>query len=122
MLSVNVVTNKNHNLKRSIPLVKPIEFEIKHKPMKKVRKRKCTYWEFKYAKWSDDGCYELRKKSTETKTVCKCYHLTDFAIAVEQELGQKRQISIIKSFLNQISRVDLRIICYIKHVHGQTRN
>jgi len=84
VLSVNVVGTTHNSKKRSIPLKEPVEFEIKHKPMKKVRKRKCTYWEFKYAKWSDDGCYELRKKSTETRTVCKCYHLTDFAIAVEE--------------------------------------
>ena len=88
MLSVNVIENKNHNLKRSIPLTKPIEFKISHRPMKRVRKRKCTYWEFKYAKWSDDGCYELRKKSTATSTTCQCYHLTDFAIAVE-EIGMR---------------------------------
>ena len=47
---MNVVDNINHNLKRSIPLTKPIEFLIQHKPFKRVRKRKCTYWEFKYAK------------------------------------------------------------------------
>ena len=91
VLSVNVVGTTHNSKKRSIPLKEPVEFEIKHKPMKKVRKRKCTYWEFKYAKWSDDGCYELRKKSTETRTVCKCYHLTDFAIAVE-ELGNYKYI------------------------------
>ena len=67
--------------------------------MKRVRRRKCTYWEFKYAKWSDDGCYELRGKSTETMTACECYHLTDFAIAVE--IGKI-------SFIYDISVLSLR--------------
>jgi len=83
VLSVNVVDNIHQTSQRSIPLTKPIEFLIKHKPFKKVRKRKCTYWEFKYAKWSNDGCYTIRKKSTSTVTACQCYHLTNFAIAVE---------------------------------------
>jgi len=83
VLSVNVVDNINHSLKRSIPLTKPIEFRIRHKPLKRVRKRKCTYWDFKYAAWSSDGCYTIRKKSTATLTACQCYHLTNFAIAVE---------------------------------------
>ena len=85
VLSVNVVDSINHSsLKRSIPLTKPIEFRIRHKPLKRVRKRKCTYWEFKYAAWSSDGCYTIRKKSTATVTACQCYHLTNFAIAVEE--------------------------------------
>ena len=50
MLSVNVLDDVHQSLKRSIPLTKPIEFLIQHKPFKRVRKRKCTYWEFKYAK------------------------------------------------------------------------
>ena len=58
---MNVVDNINHNLKRSIPLTKPIEFLIRHKPLRRVRKRKCTYWEFKYAAWSSDGCYTIRE-------------------------------------------------------------
>merc|ERR1719195_217446 len=70
VLSVNVLEEVSHNSKRSIALTEPVEFHIQHRPMKRVRKRKCTYWEFKYAKWSGDGCYELRKKSTETMTAC----------------------------------------------------
>ena len=82
---MNVVDSINHSsLKRSIPLTKPIEFLIRHKPLRRVRKRKCTYWEFKYAAWSSDGCYTIRKKSTATVTACQCYHLTNFAIAVEE--------------------------------------
>ena len=55
MLSVNVLEEVSHNSKRSIALTEPVEFHIQHRPMKRVRKRKCTYWEFKYAKWSGDG-------------------------------------------------------------------
>lgn len=85
VLSVNVLDNAHQSLKRSIPLTKPIEFVIQHKSIKRVRKRKCTYWEFKHAKWSSDGCYTIRKRSSSTTTACQCYHLTNFAIAVELE-------------------------------------
>merc|ERR1712106_534955 len=85
VLSVNVVKSHNHNQKRSIPLTKPIEFLLHHKPFKKVRKRKCSYWDFKYAAWSQDGCYTLRKKSTTTSTACQCYHLTNFVLIVEED-------------------------------------
>jgi len=85
VLSVNVVRNHNQNQKRSIPLTKPIEFLLDHKPFKKVRKRKCVYWDFKYAAWSKDGCYTLRGKSTSTRTACQCYHLTNFALTLEEE-------------------------------------
>ena len=87
VLSVNVLDNAHQSLKRSIPLTKPIEFVIQHKSIKRVRKRKCTYWEFKHAKWSSDGCYTIRKRSSSTTTACQCYHLTNFAIAVELEQG-----------------------------------
>lgn len=85
VLSVNVVRNHNQNQKRSIPLTKPIEFLLHHKPFKRVRKKKCVFWDFKYAAWSKDGCYTLRKKSTATTTACQCYHLTNFALKLEDE-------------------------------------
>jgi len=85
VLSVNVVQNRNQNQKRSIPLTKPIEFLLHHKPLKRVRKKKCVYWDFKYAAWSKDGCYTLRNKSTATTTACQCYHLTNFALKLEDE-------------------------------------
>lgn len=84
VLSVNVIRNRNSNQKRSISLTKPIKFLLHHKPFRKIRKRKCTYWDFKYAKWAGDGCYTIRKHSTATATACKCYHLTDFALIVEE--------------------------------------
>jgi len=85
VLSVNVVRNQNQNQKRSIPLTKPIEFVLYHKPLKKVRRKKCVFWDFKYSAWSKDGCYTLRKKSTSTTTACECYHLTNFALKLEDE-------------------------------------
>ena len=85
VLSVNVVQNRNQNQKRSIPLTKPIEFLLHHKPLKRVRRKKCVYWDFKYAAWSKDGCYTLRNKSTATATACQCYHLTNFALKLEDE-------------------------------------
>ena len=94
VLSVNVLDAAQQTLKRSIPLTKPIEFVIQHKPIKRVRKRKCTYWEFKEAKWSSDGCYTIRKKSSSSLTACQCYHLTNFAIAVELEPGNVSEIKI----------------------------
>ena len=94
MLSVNVLDAAQQTLKRSIPLTKPIEFVIQHKPIKRVRKRKCTYWEFKEAKWSSDGCYTIRKKSSSSLTACQCYHLTNFAIAVELEPGNVSEIKV----------------------------
>merc|ERR1719430_2121273 len=68
-----------------IPLIKPVEFMLHHKPFTKVRKRKCVYWDFKNSSWSQDGCYIIKKESTATTTACQCYHLTNFALSVEEE-------------------------------------
>jgi len=83
VLSVNVIKNKNHN--RSIPLKKPIEFILHHKPFTASRKRKCVYWDFQSSTWSHDGCYTIKNSSTASSTACQCFHLTNFALTVEQE-------------------------------------
>ena len=83
VISVNVIKTKNH--KRSIPLTKPVEFLLHHKPIKKDFLRKCVYWDFKTSSWSRDGCFAVRKKSSTTTTSCQCYHLTNFALSVERE-------------------------------------
>ena len=43
----------------TIPLSKPIEFELYHKPMADFSARKCVYWDFVKSSWSSDGCYPI---------------------------------------------------------------
>ena len=46
----------------TIPLVKPIEFILKHKSMDDFSERKCVYWNFEEDGWSQNGCYPIKEK------------------------------------------------------------
>lgn len=46
----------------TIPLVKPIEFTLKHKSMDDFSERKCVFWNFEEDGWSQQGCYPIKEK------------------------------------------------------------
>jgi len=81
VLSVNVIGVEKFG--STIPLVKPIDFQLKHKPMSDFSERKCVYWDFEEDGWSQQGCYPIKEKSTENTTMCQCYHLTNFAVLID---------------------------------------
>merc|ERR1711970_966860 len=97
-LSVNVLGVQK--VGNTIPLTKPIEFLLQHKPMHKFSDRKCVYWDFGETGWSQKGCYALKEASTEETTTCQCYHLTNFAVLVDvyglaQSEQHKRSLDIL---------------------------
>jgi len=81
VLSVNVLGVEKFG--NTIPLVKPIEFILKHNTMDGFLERKCVYWNFEEDGWSQNGCYPIKEESTENTTMCHCYHLTNFAVLVD---------------------------------------
>jgi len=81
VLSVNVLGVEKFG--NTIPLVKPIEFILKHNSMDGFLERKCVYWNFEEDGWSQNGCYPIKEESTENTTMCHCYHLTNFAVLVD---------------------------------------
>jgi hypothetical protein len=56
---------------------------------------KCVYWDFSSGgsgSWSSDGCWLL--KTNRSTTICKCNHLTHFAVlsnAYDQKVNAKEQ-------------------------------
>ena len=42
--------------------------------------RSCTYWNFTSLSWSNYGCEVSPESSNAETTVCRCNHLTNFAL------------------------------------------
>uniref|UniRef100_A0A3B4BL39 CD97 antigen-like n=1 Tax=Periophthalmus magnuspinnatus TaxID=409849 RepID=A0A3B4BL39_9GOBI len=55
----------------------PVYITLKHIKASEVLKYKCVYWSER-GTWSTDGCRE--HKSNATYTVCRCEHLSSFAV------------------------------------------
>ena len=94
ILSVNVlgvekvntmmmISNDQFSLKfgNSIPLSRPMEFELYHKPMTDISARKCVYWDFERSAWAEDGCYPI---SGQVRDESQCSSLTDLLIVCPQ--------------------------------------
>ena len=41
---------------------------------------RCVFWDFMGKEWKEDGCSLDYRRSSSTKSVCYCNHLTNFAI------------------------------------------
>ena len=67
---------------RHTQLAAPVEVTLGHLRATKARDEEnvCVFWDFEMSAWSDEGCEVVIAKSDEAKTVCKCDHLTSFAI------------------------------------------
>ena len=116
VLSVNVLGVEK--IGNTIPLTKPMEFILRHKPMKDFSERKCVYWDFEEAGWSQKGCYAVAGKSSENTTMCQCYHLTNFAVLVDvyglaQSEQHKTNLDILTWIGCGISITSLAICIYV---------
>merc|ERR1719186_984260 len=116
VLSVNVLGVEK--IGNTIPLTKPMEFILHHKPMTDFSQRKCVYWDFEETGWSQKGCYAVAEKSTEETTMCQCYHLTNFAVLVDvyglaQSEQHKNNLDILTWIGCGISITSLTICIYV---------
>ena len=81
VLSINVIgAQKTEGM---LLLEKPLVFSLYHRKLARYTARKCVYWDFQLKNWADQGCFPDNSLSTENITVCKCFHLTNFAVLVD---------------------------------------
>ena len=125
VLSVNVLGVEK--IGNTIPLTKPIEFILKHKPMTDFSDRKCVYWDFEETGWSQKGCYAVAEMSTDTTTMCKCRHLTNFAVLIDvyglaQSEQHKNNLDILTWIGCGISIVSLVVCIYVFSTFRSAKN
>jgi hypothetical protein len=65
----------------------------------------CVYWNFTSSAWLSDGCHVESTLSTNTSVVCKCQHLTNFAVLAD--------VHESTSDLSEANRYALELITYI---------
>ncbi|GIY57326.1 adhesion G protein-coupled receptor L3, partial [Caerostris darwini] len=87
---------------------------------------RCMFWNFSkqtYGQWDESGCYRL--SSNETHTVCRCDHLTNFAVLMDiyDNIEEDEIQSIMTYVCCGISSVALigTLICLleIRSLHGR---
>jgi len=125
VLSVNVLGVQK--VGNTIPLTKPIEFLLRHKPMHDFSDRKCVYWDFGETGWSQKGCYALKEASTEETTTCQCYHLTNFAVLIDvyglaQSEQHKNNLDLLTWIGCGISITSLSICIYVFSTFRSAKN
>merc|ERR1719430_2662153 len=125
VLSVNVLGVEK--VGNTIPLTKPMEFILRHKPMKDFSERKCVYWDFEEIGWSQKGCYAVAEKSSENTTMCQCYHLTNFAVLVDvyglaQSEQHKSNLDILTWIGCGVSITSLSICIYVFSTFRSAKN
>ncbi|XP_048841640.1 adhesion G-protein coupled receptor G6 isoform X2 [Brienomyrus brachyistius] len=75
----------NHSINN---LQDPVEIDIVHLQLKPAASVvKCVFWDFSFKNgsggWNSEGCNVSQSKSTASRTVCLCYHLTHFGILMD---------------------------------------
>ncbi|GIZ01937.1 adhesion G protein-coupled receptor L1, partial [Caerostris extrusa] len=64
-----------------IKFPEPVTITFKIIQEENVTNPQCVYWDLNARLWSQEGCW--LKKSNKTHAVCKCDHLTNFALLME---------------------------------------
>ncbi|OTF82652.1 7 transmembrane receptor (Secretin family)-like protein [Euroglyphus maynei] len=70
-----------------VPLNGMVELTFRHLQTENVTNGRCAYWDMKridedtFGDWSTAGCETLQ--SNRTHTVCRCNHLTNFAVLMD---------------------------------------
>lgn len=65
----------------STPLSAPLELTLRHLTVDNVTNGRCAFWDIKRADWSTAGCQTVT--SNRSHTVCRCNHLTNFAVLMD---------------------------------------
>lgn len=66
---------------RHIQLNEPVVLCLQHLQTENVSNPTCVFWDYTQSNWSEEGCTMI--STNETHTICKCSHLTNFAIMVD---------------------------------------
>lgn len=66
---------------RHIQLTQPVELCLQHLRTHNVSNPTCVFWDYTQNQWSEEGCFLVN--TNETHTICRCAHLTNFAILVD---------------------------------------
>lgn len=66
---------------RHIQLAQPVELCLQHLQTENVSNPTCVFWDYSEKEWSQEGCFLV--STNETHTICRCAHLTNFAIMVD---------------------------------------
>ncbi|XP_059469822.1 latrophilin Cirl-like isoform X3 [Neocloeon triangulifer] len=86
---------------RHIQLSEPVRMCLKHIKTDNVSNPSCVFWDYTISAWSSEGC-EV-EMTNRTHTVCKCDHLTNFAILMD----------VHATLLAPTHEAYLRIITYV---------
>ncbi|XP_076462795.1 latrophilin-like protein 1 [Babylonia areolata] len=62
-------------------LAEPVVFLMEHRQVESVENPKCSFWDTELSAWSSEGCWVF--ESNKTHTLCKCDHLTSFAVLMD---------------------------------------
>lgn len=93
---------------RHIQLAQPVTLCLRHLQSENVSNPTCVFWDYTQNQWSDEGCSLIT--TNETHTVCRCSHLTNFAIMVDVLPGSaNHSISITLLFVVLVLLVLLMI-------------
>ena len=108
----------------SIPRTEsPIVIEFDHEERSLLEaKTVCSFWDLSTDSWSQRECFLAEEISSMNKTVCECYHLTNFGIIMDFTGGADP----FDAFLNYFSTVTMVIsilfillteilLCYLKY-------
>ncbi|XP_065206272.1 latrophilin Cirl-like [Planococcus citri] len=66
---------------RHIQLNEPVILCLQHLTTENVSNPTCVFWDYTQSNWSEEGCTLIA--TNETHTMCRCTHLTNFAIMVD---------------------------------------
>ncbi|KAK7576297.1 hypothetical protein V9T40_012583 [Parthenolecanium corni] len=66
---------------KHIHLAQPVELCLQHLQTENVSNPTCVFWDYSEKEWSQEGCSLVT--TNETHTICRCTHLTNFAILVD---------------------------------------
>lgn len=81
-----IIASEGHQLPTS--LAAPLELTLRHLRTENITNGRCAFWDMKHrdeestlGEWSTAGCETL--SSNRTHTVCRCHHLTNFAVLMD---------------------------------------
>lgn len=86
---------------RHIQLPEPVTLTFSLLKHDNVSNPVCAFWDYTTYGWSDEGCYVHSFNRTHVQ--CKCDHLTNFAVIMEESSGPREEESISP----------LRILAYV---------
>ncbi|XP_040563317.1 latrophilin Cirl [Lepeophtheirus salmonis] len=73
---------------RHVELIRPVTLVLNHlreSDSKYLHTPKCVFWNYETHGWSDAGCRV--RETNSSHTVCSCDHLTNFAVAMIEDVG-----------------------------------